>query len=88
MTKHYLKKAVNEALSIIQHSKVIELNKTHRKFYNPSIDEIFKTGNFLNAFDSKLGYCLRCEKRIPFNSDQALLRFLLCKLGILGEPNI
>ena len=60
--KELFDKAVNEALSIITHSEIIELHKTERKYYN-------QTKNTNNEFSKPqiLGYCLRCEKRIHYD---------------------
>lgn len=63
-------KAVNEALSIIEHSEVIPLNKSNREYYNqrPSKNSTDKTVQANKP--PKLGYCLRCEARVPYDPNK------------------
>ena len=66
--KDLFDKAVNETLSIINHSEVTELHKTERKYYN-------QTKNAKDSRETKneyvkpqmLGYCVRCEIRIQYD---------------------
>lgn len=53
-------KAVAEVTSITQSSEVIENRKVERRFATNS-------GTSTKS-SSKIGYCIRCETRIPFNS--------------------
>lgn len=56
-------KAANETVSIMKNSEIITLNKTERKYYQePGTSN---TGNKITA--PKMGYCIRCEERIPYN---------------------
>ncbi len=59
-------KAVNETRSIIQSSEFIQLTKTKRTNYqNKNIE--YSKGTIKKP---KRGYCIRCEERIPYNSER------------------
>lgn len=55
-------KAANETASIMKNSEIISLNKTERKYYQEQNSNTGKSNS------PKMGYCIRCENRIPFNS--------------------
>ena len=56
-------KAVKETQSIIQSSKKIKLTKTKEAYFqDKKNDNEYSTIN-----KTKRGYCIRCEKRIPFH---------------------
>ena len=55
-------KALDETTSIIKSSEIISLNKTERKFYHEAASS--------DKNIPKMGYCIRCEARIPFNTDK------------------
>ncbi len=58
--------AVNETLSIIQSSEVIQLSKTKRKLFQP------KSSNETNKKTKpKRGYCIRCENRIEYDVEKS-----------------
>jgi hypothetical protein len=59
-------KAVEEVKSIIQSSEIIENKKTERKFAT-KINDNGGQKNKKTSFPPTIGYCLRCETRIPFN---------------------
>lgn len=56
-------KAADETGSIMKNSEIISLNKTERKYYQEKSD----TGSINKSKTPKMGYCIRCESRIPFN---------------------
>lgn len=56
-------KAVDETASIIKSSEIIILNKTERKYYQEATSSGKKN-------IPKMGYCIRCETRITFNTDK------------------
>ena len=62
--------AVNETLSIIQSSELIELTKTKRTLFHDkkNNDDIGKENK------PKRGYCIRCGKRIPYNIEKPYCR--------------
>ena len=62
-------KAVNETLSIIQSSEIIPLIKTERNFYRNRVAEDSENYNKYKKKPER-GYCIRCEKRIPFDTDK------------------
>lgn len=57
---------VNETLSIIESSEVIQLSKTKRKLYEN------KKPNKQSSSQKqpKRGYCIRCEERIPYDTEK------------------
>lgn len=63
-------KAVNETLSIIQSSELIKLTKTKRTFFQD------KKNNNKNGKKKKpkRGYCIRCEERIPYDTEKPYCR--------------
>lgn len=58
--------AVDETLSIIQSSEVIQLSKTKQKLFQPKNKNPNKK--------PKRGYCLRCEDRIEYNVEKPYCR--------------
>lgn len=59
-------KAVNETLSIIQSSEIIQLKRIKRQFFNDDIS--LKTSS--DNKKTKRGYCIRCETRIPYDLEK------------------
>ncbi|MEJ7821516.1 MAG: phospholipase D family protein [Chitinophagaceae bacterium] len=60
-------KATAEANSIIQHSDFIALQKTQRIFSPKEKQTTANLKKTSTPIYPKLGYCLRCESRIPYN---------------------
>ncbi|MFD0991636.1 phospholipase D family protein [Tenacibaculum geojense] len=65
--KNLFENAVNETLSIIQSSEIIQLSKTKRKLFQPKN----KTSNGTNKkAKPKRGYCIRCKERIEYDVEK------------------
>ncbi|TBN04794.1 hypothetical protein EYD45_05910 [Hyunsoonleella flava] len=65
--KNLFDNAVNETLSIIQSSEIIQLSKTKRKLFQPKT----KNSNGINKkAKPKRGYCIRCEERIEYDVEK------------------
>lgn len=70
--KELFDQAVNETLSIIEHSEIIPLQKVERSYYQKK-NELATTGaDHYKVQPPKLGYCLRCESRIPYDAHRPL----------------
>ncbi|MGV7105046.1 phospholipase D family protein [Flavobacterium sp. U410] len=63
--KNIFDKAVNETLSIIQSSEIIQLTKTNRKLF-----ENKNNSNEKVKRKPTRGYCIRCEERIPYDTEK------------------
>lgn len=63
--KNIFEKAVNETLSIIQSSEVIQLAKTKRKLFENKNNSNEKTKR-----KPTRGYCIRCEERIQYDTEK------------------
>jgi phosphatidylserine/phosphatidylglycerophosphate/cardiolipin synthase-like enzyme len=63
--------AVNETLSIIQSSEIIQLSKTKRKLFQPNNKNSNGTDKKIKP---KRGYCIRCEERITYNVEKPYCR--------------
>lgn len=59
-------KAVEETLSIVKASELIQLTKTKRKFFQEKTTGNGKT----RKKKPKRGYCIRCEERIPYDIEK------------------
>lgn len=62
-------KALNEALSIIQSSEIIQLTKTNRQLKKDTSKQSSKS-NKKEDKKPKRGYCIRCESRIPYDIEK------------------
>jgi hypothetical protein len=66
--KDLYQKAVNEAQSIVKHSEVIKLQKSERTFYHQEVSNSnSKSNGKYQPQPPHMGYCLRCEERIPYD---------------------
>lgn len=59
-------KAVNETKSIVESSEIIQLTKAQRKF-SPATKEATNQNKFKKP---SRGYCIRCEERIPYDTEK------------------
>ncbi len=69
--KELFDQAVKETLSIIEHSEIIPLQKVERSYYKKDKAPASDSNKDYNKVQPpKLGYCLRCETRIPYNPEK------------------
>jgi phosphatidylserine/phosphatidylglycerophosphate/cardiolipin synthase-like enzyme len=76
--KELFDQAVKETSSIIEHSRVILLQKVERSNYQKKNESVTIVSDHYNVQQPKLGYCLRCEIRIPYDAHKPLCYDCYC----------
>jgi phosphatidylserine/phosphatidylglycerophosphate/cardiolipin synthase-like enzyme len=78
-------KAVDEALSIIKSSEQIQLKKSTRPF--PKESKKGTDGKNRKPDITHRGYCIRCEARIPYNTERPLCADCYSTWSKYGDPD-